>query len=167
MARRPPLLGGIGDFPRVSVLRPLSTLFSSCTLAILLARLEELQRSGRRVFRSHELGRVHRERLVQPCVRAGLVPAAALAGYRNDAVFIRGSRHVPPRWNTIPDAMSVGGSEPRALYEDFLGGARYLATSTAPTSSVHDTACAFGLERQVPGSMVARDRLIGTCESST
>jgi hypothetical protein len=45
--------------------------------------------------------------LFQPCVRAGLVPAAALAGYRNDAVFIRGSRHVPPRWNTVPDAMSA------------------------------------------------------------
>jgi len=45
--------------------------------------------------------------LFQPCVRAGLVPAAALAGYRSDAVFIRGSRHVPPRWNTVPDAMSA------------------------------------------------------------
>jgi hypothetical protein len=34
-------------------------------LAASLAKLEELQRSGRRVFRSRELGRVHRERLVQ------------------------------------------------------------------------------------------------------
>lgn len=45
--------------------------------------------------------------LFQPCVRAGLVPAATLAGYRNDAVFIRGSRHVPPRGSTVPDAMSA------------------------------------------------------------
>ena len=42
----------------------------------------------------------HREwyrELFQPCVAAGLIPASALAGYRNDAVFLRGSRHVPPR----------------------------------------------------------------------
>jgi len=45
--------------------------------------------------------------LFQPCVRAGLVPPSALAGYRNDLVFIRGSRHVPPRWNIVPDAMSA------------------------------------------------------------
>jgi len=45
--------------------------------------------------------------LFQPAVRAGIIGATALAGYRNDAVFIRGSRHVPPRWNTVPDAMSA------------------------------------------------------------
>ena len=36
---------------------------------------------------------------------AGLVPASALAGYRNGPVFVRGSRHVPPRWETVRDAM--------------------------------------------------------------
>jgi len=43
--------------------------------------------------------------LFQPCVAAGLIPASALAGYRNDAVFLRGSRHVPPRWEAMRDAM--------------------------------------------------------------
>jgi len=43
--------------------------------------------------------------LFQPCVAAGLLTASALAGYRNDAVFLRGSRHVPPRWEAVRDAM--------------------------------------------------------------
>jgi len=43
--------------------------------------------------------------LFQPCVAAGLIATSALAGYRNDAVFLRGSRHVPPRWEAIRDAM--------------------------------------------------------------
>lgn len=43
--------------------------------------------------------------LFQPCVATGLIPASALAGYRNDAVFLRGSRHVPPRWEAVRDAM--------------------------------------------------------------
>jgi Fic family protein len=38
-------------------------------------------------------------------VAAGLIPASALAGYRNDAAFLRGSRHVPPRWQAVRDAM--------------------------------------------------------------
>lgn len=45
--------------------------------------------------------------LFQPCVAAGLISASALAGYRNQAVYIRSSRHVPPRWEVIPDAMAV------------------------------------------------------------
>ena len=43
--------------------------------------------------------------LFQPGVAVGLVPASALAGYRNDAVYLRGSRHVPPRWQAVRDAM--------------------------------------------------------------
>ncbi|MDE0419113.1 MAG: Fic family protein, partial [bacterium] len=43
--------------------------------------------------------------LFQPCVAAGLIAASALAGYRNDAVFLRRSRHVPPRWEAVRDAM--------------------------------------------------------------
>lgn len=43
--------------------------------------------------------------LFQPCVVAGLVPATALAGYRNDAVYLRTSRYVPPRWEAVRDAM--------------------------------------------------------------
>lgn len=43
--------------------------------------------------------------LFQPCVAAGIIPAAALAGYRNDAVYLRTSRYVPPRWEAVRDAM--------------------------------------------------------------
>jgi hypothetical protein len=43
--------------------------------------------------------------LFQPCVAAGIVPAAALAGYRNEAVYVRTSRYVPPRWEAVRDAM--------------------------------------------------------------
>jgi len=43
--------------------------------------------------------------LFQPSVAAGLIAASALAGYRNSAVFLRGSRHVPPRWEAVRDAM--------------------------------------------------------------
>ena len=43
--------------------------------------------------------------LFQPFVAAGLIAASALAGYRGSAVFLRGSGHVPPRWETVRDAM--------------------------------------------------------------
>ena len=43
--------------------------------------------------------------LFQPSVAAGLIEPSALAGYRNDAVYIRGSRHVPPRWEAVRNAM--------------------------------------------------------------
>lgn len=43
--------------------------------------------------------------LFQPCVVSGLISASALAGYRNDAVYLRNSRYVPPRWETVRDAM--------------------------------------------------------------
>jgi fido (protein-threonine AMPylation protein) len=42
-----------------------------------------------------------------PSVAAGLMRPAALAGYRGHPIYIRGSRHVPPRWETVPDAMSA------------------------------------------------------------
>lgn len=50
----------------------------------------------------------HREwyrELFQPCVAAGILGAGALAGYRNDAVYLRTSRYVPPRWEAVRDAM--------------------------------------------------------------
>ena len=43
--------------------------------------------------------------LFRPCVAAGLIEAGALAGYRNDAVYLRTSRYVPPRWESVRDAM--------------------------------------------------------------
>jgi fido (protein-threonine AMPylation protein) len=43
--------------------------------------------------------------LFQPCVRAGLIAPSALAGYRRNAVYLRTSRYVPPRWEAVRDAM--------------------------------------------------------------
>jgi len=43
--------------------------------------------------------------LFQPCVAAGIIPASALAGYRKDAVYLRTSRYVPPRWEAVREAM--------------------------------------------------------------
>jgi Fic family protein len=40
-----------------------------------------------------------------PHVAAGLLSTAMLAGYRNAPVYIRGSRHVPPRWELLAAAM--------------------------------------------------------------
>ena len=51
---------------------------------------------------------VHREwyrELFQPFVAAGLIPPSALAGYRSEAVYIRGSRHVPPQLQAVREAM--------------------------------------------------------------
>jgi fido (protein-threonine AMPylation protein) len=50
----------------------------------------------------------HREwyrELFQPCVAAGLIAPGVLAGYRDDAVYLRESRYVPPRWEAVRDAM--------------------------------------------------------------
>lgn len=43
--------------------------------------------------------------LSAPHVTAGLMKPAMLAGYRNHPVFLRGSRHVPPRADVLRDAM--------------------------------------------------------------
>ncbi len=63
--------------------------------------------------------------LFLPCVRVGLVEASALAGYRNDIVFLRGSRHVPPRWQVVRDAMpalfDLLEHEPEASVRAVLG----------------------------------------------
>lgn len=45
--------------------------------------------------------------LFQPFVAAGILAPSALAGYRNHAVYLQGSRHVPPRWEVVPEAMST------------------------------------------------------------
>lgn len=43
--------------------------------------------------------------LFSPHVEVGLLNAAMLAGYRSQPVFLRGSRHVPPRAEILRDAM--------------------------------------------------------------
>lgn len=45
--------------------------------------------------------------LFQPFVAAGVLIPSALAGYRNAPVYIRDSRHVPPRAGTVRDAMAT------------------------------------------------------------
>jgi hypothetical protein len=45
--------------------------------------------------------------LFSPSVQAGILPAAALAGYRERRVFIRGSDHVPPAFEAVPDLMDA------------------------------------------------------------
>jgi fido (protein-threonine AMPylation protein) len=45
--------------------------------------------------------------LFQPSVAAGLLRPGALAGYRQHPVYLRGSRHVPTRWESLPDAMDT------------------------------------------------------------
>ena len=55
-----------------------------------------------------QLRSAHREwyrDLFGPHVAAGLVSASLLAGYRNHPVFLRGSRHVPPRSEALHEAM--------------------------------------------------------------
>jgi len=52
----------------------------------------------------------HREwyrELFQPFVMAGVIPATALAGYRRNPVYLRGSRYVPPRAEAVSDAMGA------------------------------------------------------------
>ena len=56
--------------------------------------------------------------LFSPSVQAGLLPAYALAGYRNRPVYIRGSEHVPPPSEAVPELIDT-------LFE-------LLATETAP-----------------------------------
>ena len=56
---------------------------------------------------------------------AGIVAPAALAGYRHDFVYLKTSRHVPPRWKAVRDAMptlfDVMAAEPEACVRAVLG----------------------------------------------
>lgn len=45
--------------------------------------------------------------LFSPSVQAGLLPAYALAGFRNRAVFIRGSAHVPPPHEAVTELLET------------------------------------------------------------
>ena len=60
------------------------------------ANAGELTRAGHRDW--------YRE-LFAPCAVAGLIHITDLAGYRSNAVYLRNSRHVPPRWEVVRDAM--------------------------------------------------------------
>ncbi len=45
--------------------------------------------------------------LFGPSVTAGILPQETLIGYRNMPVYIRGSRHVPPNFNSVANAMNT------------------------------------------------------------
>jgi Fic family protein len=76
-----------------------------------------------------ELARdAHREwyrELFQPSVAAGILAPAALAGYRNEFVYLKTSRYVPPRWEVVRDAMptlfDLMVAEPEASVRAVLG----------------------------------------------
>ncbi len=53
----------------------------------------------------HSKHRDWNRQLFEPCVNADLMDASMLAGYRNTAVYLRGSRHIPPGWQVVRDAM--------------------------------------------------------------
>lgn len=63
--------------------------------------------------------------LFGPSVDAQLLQRHDLTGYRNDAVYLRGSQHVPPRWEAVRDAMPVLfdllEQEPEAAVRAVLG----------------------------------------------
>jgi len=60
--------------------------------------------SGKITEKDHRLW--YRELFI-PGVTAGIIKASDLAGYRNGAVYIRRSKHVPPRAEAVRDLMPV------------------------------------------------------------
>jgi len=73
---------------------------------------QAVRESVRKVLRGENPGAVvdadhgdwYRE-LFAPSVTSGVIRAADLAGYRSDQVYIRGSKHVPPRHEAVRDLM--------------------------------------------------------------
>ena len=55
---------------------------------------------------NHDLATWYRA-LFSPSVQSGLIPAYALAGYRNRPVFIRGSQHVPPPHDAVAELLDT------------------------------------------------------------
>jgi Fic family protein len=75
---------------------------------------ERVRSDVKRILASNKAPQVvrtaHRDwyrEMFSPHVAAGLMDAKMLAGYRNGPVFIRGSQHVPPRWEVVADAMAA------------------------------------------------------------
>jgi Fic family protein len=63
--------------------------------------------------------------LFAPHVAASLLDAPTLAGYRNIPVFLRGSRHMPPRWEILryamPTLFELVEQEPKPAVRAVLG----------------------------------------------
>ena len=75
---------------------------------------QAVQESVKETLGGADPGRLFRDaytewyvQLLQPFVAAGLYDASVLAGYRNRPVFLRGSRHVPPRSELLGDCMET------------------------------------------------------------
>jgi len=73
---------------------------------------EEVKKSVLRVLDGENSGAVADEdhadwyrEMFAPCATAGIISLTDLAGYRNRSVLIRHSRHVPPNYNHVRDAM--------------------------------------------------------------
>lgn len=62
------------------------------------------ENSGRMVRTEHSFWY---QQMFQPFAAAGLYDENQLVGYRNQAVYLRGSRHVPMRWERVGEAMDV------------------------------------------------------------
>lgn len=75
---------------------------------------EEVRRSVQQIFNGESPGQVVEQRmtlwyqkLFAPSVRAGIIPASDLFGYRRNQVYIRNSRHVPPAKEHLIDLMEA------------------------------------------------------------
>jgi hypothetical protein len=73
---------------------------------------QAVKKSLEKVLNKNSPGKVARNdhaiwyrELFAPGVSAGLISASGLAGYRNQPVYIRKSRHVPPRCEAVRDLM--------------------------------------------------------------
>lgn len=120
---------GVWDPERESADREASNALAARGYWLAFQRVREVVRrilaSGGdvRILRS-----AHREwyrELFAPHVAAGLLSTAILAGYRTHPVFLRGSRHVPPRSEALRDAMpalfDLIESEPAPAVRAVLG----------------------------------------------
>lgn len=78
------------------------------------ASFQEVLKSVKKVLDGEPAGKVfyddlqnwYRE-LFKPFVQTGILNPAQLAGYRNHAVYISESRHIPPSWDSILDCMET------------------------------------------------------------
>lgn len=87
-----------------------------------VGRVLEGMNAGQVVVEDHQGW--YRE-MFAPSVQAGVLPATALAGYRSGAVYLRGSRHVPPSSEAVLDCLdtlfALLRQEPKASVRAVLG----------------------------------------------
>jgi hypothetical protein len=78
------------------------------------AAFKAVLQSISRVLDGERAGKVFEEdlqtwyrQLFAPLLKANILSAENLVGYRNQPVYISGSRHVPPPWSAVPDCMEA------------------------------------------------------------